>query len=268
VPDYIPAISAPLQEHPPDDLRWFALHGGKVSRAVWEGKISPREQFRLPPDSKIAFHLFIYDDFLEVFWKERRERYAILKGFDLVFAPNFSIYEDAPRFEHLFNMRRSAIVVKEMAEEGIRVVPDVSWYCREDIDRWLEFLDSTGAEVVSFSFQVVGRGLKGSKAWVSYLPGLRYFAQQFSGRIVLVGVVSPERYRLAVRAAGRPLAVLDTKSFVTARRGGMMVRGKVVRGGGRDSGKPRDVCFFEMAACIQKILAEIDREECEHCAEV
>jgi len=217
MPSYIPLVTAPLHSTPPNDLRWFAIHGGKTSRAVWDGEIEPRVQFRLPPDAKTVLHLFIKDDPLMRFWAERKERIVAIRNFDAVFAPNFSVYEDAPRFEHILAIRRSQTFVKEMVAEGIPVIPDVSWYRREDLDVQLEFLDSIGAETVAFSFQVVGR-IKGCGAWVSYLAGLRYFANRFPGRIYLVGMAAKTRYREAVRAAGRPLGVVDTRSFVKSRR--------------------------------------------------
>ena len=51
------------------------------------------------------------------FWAERKKRIVAIRNFDAVFAPNFSVYEDAPRFEHILAIRRSQTFVKEMVAE-------------------------------------------------------------------------------------------------------------------------------------------------------
>lgn len=257
LPPYVPLVTAPLQEGPPDVVEWFAVHGGKVRRAVWRGEIDVREQFNLPPRSKVALHLFVKDGYLDAFWKGRREKYPALRQFDAVFAPNFSVYEDAPRLEHLFNMRRAAVCIAEMAAAGAPVVPDVSWYCREDIERWAEFAAACGAGWVAFSFQSVGRELKGGSYWRSLLFGLRFLAGRLPAGvgIALVGVASPERVReAALAAAGRPLCVVDTKSFVTARKGGVIVRGKKLRA---PRGMSRDAAFFASASDLRREIGTI-----------
>lgn len=253
-PRYMPLVTAPLQEECPDDgLEWFAIHGGKVRREVWAGDMSVYEQFHLPSNKKLALHWFVKDHHLEKFWTNRRSYIPVLKEFNAVFAPNFSIYENSPRIEHLINMRRSAMAVSELAEAGVNVIPDVTWYRREDVDRWLEFLKATEATVAAFSMQVVG-AQKGCKAWVSYLAGLRYFASKFSGRIILVGANSKQRVSEACRAAGRSLSVVDTTSFVTARRGGIFINGKRCK---PDKRMSRDATFFASAVDLNNIFSEI-----------
>lgn len=259
IPPYMPLVTAPLQEECPEGgFEWLAVHGGKVRREVWRGEVSVHEQFRLPQGKKVILHWFVKDRYLEKFWSNRAAYIPVLREFDAVFAPNFSIYENSPRIEHLVNMKRTAIAVQEMARAGIRVIPDVTWYRREDIDRWLEFLDLTKAETAAFSMQVVGR-LKGCSAWQSYLAGLRYFAQRFEGRIVLIGVNSREKLIEAFRAAGRPLSVVDTTSFVTARKGGLMApTGKRVRKkGGLEVS--RDAAFFISASNMKCLVEKISK---------
>lgn len=257
IPPYMPLVTAPLQEECPEDgFEWLAVHGGKVRREVWRGEVSVHEQFRLPQGKKVILHWFVKDRYLEKFWSNRAAYIPVLREFDAVFAPNFSIYENSPRIEHLVNMKRTAIAVQEMARAGVRVIPDVTWYRREDINRWVEFLDLVGAEVAAFSMQVVGR-LKGCSAWQSYLAGLRYFARKFEGKIILIGVNSREKIAEAFRAAGHPLSVVDTTSFVTARKGGVITPdGKVVRKKG-GWGMPRDAAFFVSALNMREMIVKL-----------
>lgn len=256
VPLYMPLVTAPLQEKCPENgFEWFAVHGGKVRREVWSGEMSIYEQFRLPLDKKLVLYWFVKDRYLEKFWANRLAYIPVLKKLDAVFAPNFSVYENSPRIEHLINMKRAAIAIQEMAEAGVRVIPDVTWYRREDIDRWLEFLEAVGATVAAFSMQVVGHQ-KGCRAWLSYLAGLRYFARRFAGRIILIGTNSREKIAEAFRAAGRPLFIVDTKSFVTARRGGLVSSdGKVLQKKG-GWGMSRDAAFFVSASNMESMISK------------
>lgn len=257
LPSYVPLITAPLHEEcPADGPEWVAIHAGKVRREVWNGEMSVHEQFHLPTDKKVVLHWFIKDHYLERFWADRPAYIPALRRLDAVFAPNFSIYENSPRIEHLANMRRSAVSIREMVEAGVKVIPDVTWYRREDIDRWLELLDLMGAEVAAFSMQVVGR-LKGCSAWQSYLAGLRYFARKFKGQIILVGINSREKIAEAFRAAGRPLSVVDTVSFITARKGGVIAPdGKVARKkGGWEM--PRDAAFYVSALNMEMVIKRV-----------
>jgi hypothetical protein len=48
------------------------------------------------------------------------------QGWDLVLAPNYSIYGNWPRTEHLLNMRRALLLCAEMCEAGILAVPNLS----------------------------------------------------------------------------------------------------------------------------------------------
>lgn len=256
IPAYVPLVTAPLQEECPDDVEWVAVHGGKVRREVWRGEMSVHEQFRLPSGKKVALYWFVKDPYLEKFWTNRSVYMPVLREFDAVFAPNFSVYEDAPRIEHLVNMKRSAVSLLEMAEAGVKVIPDVTWYRREDMDRWLELLDLVGAETAAFSMQVVGR-LKGCSAWQSYLVGLRYFARRFKGRIVLVGANSMKKLSEAFRAAGRPLSVIDTKSFVTARKGKLLgLDGRTVR---EEDGRrvPRSLLFSANIRNMREMIKDL-----------
>ena len=79
-----------------------------------------------------------------------------------VIAPNFSVYEDTPRVEHLYNIRRSIIIYNELIDYGINAIPDISWYNINDLDFWIEKLNNSECSIIAFSFQVVDVRLKAS----------------------------------------------------------------------------------------------------------
>jgi hypothetical protein len=96
------------------DIPWVAIHGGRLLGA--KAELTPkhrrrplREVYRLGPSTRLALELYVEDRVLEGVWARRAlviEDLAEL-GFDLVLAPNMSVWRDAPRIEQLAQIRRS-----------------------------------------------------------------------------------------------------------------------------------------------------------------
>lgn len=255
-PEHLPLIATRLFEPFPEELSpWAVIHSAKMSRRVWgDGHI--RTEYGLSESTKTILGFYAPDPVLENFWKYRGERYQMIaREFNAAFAPNFSVYEDSPRMEHIVNMRRSNLVVSEMAAQGIIAIPDIGWYNLNDLDRWITFVREAGISLAAFSFQTVGRKNKSySAAWRSYIAGLRYFHQRIpeNVRLVLIGINSPVRMKEVYRIlAGRNLSFLDTNSFYTARKGGLLKESGGQKGA-QSLGLSRDQAFFESIKVFRK----------------
>lgn len=255
LPEHLPLVATRLFETLPlESAPWAAVHTAKMPSKVWSFGLV-REHYGLSGETKTVLGFYSPDRVLEQFWLRRGERYGMIKKeFDAAFAPNFSVYDDAPRMEHIFNMRRSNMVAAEMAAYGVAVIPDIGWYNKEDLDRWAEFTAKSNIGAVAFSFQTVGRSSKSRAVWKSSVAGLRYFCQNVPKgiRVVIVGVNSVPRMAEVFNAAGeRPLTFLDTTSFYTARKGGALKE----TGRDRDaksSGMSRDQAFFKSVEVFRK----------------
>lgn len=232
LPAYLPSVAARVHRRP-TSLRWVAVHAARaVLRADGRGlrplveRDGVRRALGLDPATPCALHFYVPDRPLEGFWRARRELYPwIADQFELVFTPNFSVYEDAPRLEHLINIKRSAVVYAEMLEAGIPAVPDIGWYEVRELDRWVAWLNEIGPPLAAFSFQGVGVGARGSRAWMGYLAGLRYLGERLRPDVglVLVGVAAPDRVRAALQAAGRRrIAILNSEAWSLSRNGRFM----------------------------------------------
>ncbi|OPX83400.1 MAG: hypothetical protein A4E53_04639 [Pelotomaculum sp. PtaB.Bin104] len=130
LPVHLPAVADPLKKTPgAGELPWVVIHGARFfsstgtglrpSAAAVGGNV--RRWLNVAPETRVGIHFYVKDRFLEGFWRYREDIYPLLCQFDLVFSPNFSVYEDSPRYEHLVNIRRCAIVYKEMLEREIKV---------------------------------------------------------------------------------------------------------------------------------------------------
>ena len=139
-------------------------------------------------------------------------------------APNFSLYEDAPRIEHLYNIKRSLIIYNKLVEHGIKAIPDIAWYNRNDIDFWIDQINKSKCSIIAYSFQVVDVRLKASNLWKNYLAALRYMAAKVKENvkcILVIGVNSETRMQ-EIRKAVPPniqISVLNQSAYTQSQRG-------------------------------------------------
>ena len=176
-------------------------------------------------NTKKCLEFYVKDTTLEGFWDKRHELYKQLKEFDFKFiiAPNFSIYTDAPRIDHLYNIKRSSIVYNELLESGINAVPDISYFNLADLNQWVNQINKNNIKLIAFSFQNVGVGLKPSNIWKQNLTGLRYLCENINSdvEIILAGVVSPFRIASIYDSINRShkLHILNQSAFVQSCKG-------------------------------------------------
>ncbi|WP_283697268.1 DUF4417 domain-containing protein [Clostridium perfringens] len=143
LPIYIPVMPDKIKENFnfKANKNIIAVHGEFFLNAAGSkitGAYNPgfRAALNLKEDLSGILEFYIKDRTLEGFWDNRKFIYKDLKRQDFlgIIAPNFSVYEDAPRLEHIYNIQRSKTVYNEMISEGLPAIPDVSWYSKEDLN--------------------------------------------------------------------------------------------------------------------------------------
>ncbi|HBV97361.1 MAG TPA: hypothetical protein DEF36_09995 [Desulfotomaculum sp.] len=232
VPPILPAVATRFGDMPaPGSLPWVVINAARmvISRNFKAGGLrrksgNIREFARVHPDTRIAMHMYIPDPPLEAFWRTRRDIYPSLREFDLVIAPNFSVYEDSPRLEHLINIKRSTLVYVEMLQNGIRAVPDVSWATYDDLDRWADYINRYSIPVISTSIQTVHQNA--SNYWRKYLNGVQYLARKIPREtvIILAGAGSIGKIKTIRIEIRQQLVFLTTQPFLLARKGRLINR--------------------------------------------
>lgn len=231
IPVHIPVLPDRFKKMPSYELlpvvgihgeNAFSRNGEKVRKIYEErgfyGALNVDER------TQGVLEFYIKDRTLEGFWDKRKSIYPAIKNLNLtaVITPNFSVYEDAPRVDHIYNIKRSSIVYNEMLNADIPVIPDVSWFDKNDLDRWCEEINLKDIKIISFGFQAVGVGMKTSNVWRTALSGFRYLCQNImpDTEIIIAGLVSPFRIVEVYRAAsGRKLHILNQSAYVQSRRG-------------------------------------------------
>lgn len=78
-------------------------------------------------DKTAGVHFYIDDYQFERIWVSPEKYIEVLKEFDCVLTPDFSLYMDMPLAMKLWNVFRSRLIGQMMQDAGITVIPTVSW---------------------------------------------------------------------------------------------------------------------------------------------
>lgn len=230
LPDHIPIFPDRLTEPLKIANNVIGIHSGNMFSNNGES-INPRflnkglkGALNVSHDIEGVLEFYVKDRTLEGFWDNRENIYEKLKPFKwrAIIAPNFSVYEDAPRVDHLYNMKRSSIIYNEMIQHGLPAIPDIAWYNQIDLEQWIREINNNELKTIAFSFQVVDVRLKASSLWKHYLMGFKYLCQRIPEdiQVVVAGVVSPIRLEAIKKAAGnRRLMILNQTAYLQSRRG-------------------------------------------------
>ncbi|MCL2676262.1 MAG: DUF4417 domain-containing protein [Streptococcaceae bacterium] len=72
-------------------------------------------------------HFYLDDYQFERVWANPEKYIKLLKKFDCVFSPDFSLYVDMPLALQIYNIYRSRCLGAYWQSEGINVIPTLSW---------------------------------------------------------------------------------------------------------------------------------------------
>ena len=99
------------------------------------------------PDSLIGFnyaltnknkdtgvHFYVDDYQFERIWNEPEKYIDVLKEYDCVLTPDFSLYMDMPISMKIWNVFRSRLIGQMCQDAGLAVIPTVSWAEKETFD--------------------------------------------------------------------------------------------------------------------------------------
>ena len=171
------------------------------------------------------------DPLVEAFWTARRTLIPQIaaQGWDLVLAPNYSMYANQPRAEHLLNFRRNLLIASELADAGVAAVPNLYWFRKEDLDRYLSWVDDTRPSAIAVNLQT----FRTDEDWeLMALPGLTYLSMGLPEDLVVIvaGSSRVDRIGALVELFGERLRLVAQNAQAYARHGALMTaEGRVDR---------------------------------------
>lgn len=232
LPTYIPVMPDKVRSefHFSEVNNTVGVHGefllsadGRNISSVYKMK-GYKGALNLPDDVMGILEFYIKDRALEGFWENRKVLYKQLKkqNFKAIITPNFSLYEDAPRSEHLYNIQRAKKVYNEMIQEKLPAVLDVIWATNEDLEFWINEINKSNIKTIAFSFMNVDTRLKASNAWRHYLLGYKILISRISQdiEIIIAGISSIKRFVEIKKISGnRNISILHQAAWVNSRKG-------------------------------------------------
>ena len=96
-----------------------------------------------------GIHFYVDDYQFERIWSDPHKYINILREFDCVLTPDFSLYMDMPMSMKIWNVFRSRLVGQMMQDEGLTVIPTVSWAEAETFDFCFDGLPVGGVMSIS-----------------------------------------------------------------------------------------------------------------------
>jgi len=87
----------------------------------------PFSEVRSEENKRQWVHFYTDDHNFECLWNNPRAYLEMLKSFDGVIAPDFSLYRDMPLIMQLWNTYRNRALAHWLQSEGISVIPNVQW---------------------------------------------------------------------------------------------------------------------------------------------
>jgi hypothetical protein len=237
LPRFIPQVDGHDIPRFDADLGWPA-YGIGLRRVVSPatGEIVPkfagrtaRQALGLRPGQLAVLVGYGEDPLVERVWTGRHTLFPLLaaQAWDLVLAPNYSMYGNQPRAEHLLNFRRNLKIAGELEVAGLPAVPNLYWFRKEDLDREIAWCADVAPEAVAVNLQTFRTDVD----WEQMaLPGLAYLAGGLpdATRVVVTGSSRADRIATLQQLFGARLHLVSQNPLQYARHGARMTpRGRV-----------------------------------------
>ncbi|MBW3613857.1 MAG: DUF4417 domain-containing protein [Actinobacteria bacterium] len=232
LPGFIPQVDGHDVAAFDADLHWpaygvglrrvFSLRTRRVY-PKFEGEIA-REALGLGADQLAVLVGYGTDPLVEAFWTHRHALIEALAAqrWDLVLAPNYSMYGNQPRAEHLLNFRRNLLIATEMVAAGVPAVPNIYWFRLEDLDRYLAWFDDTRPAAMAINLQT----FRTEEDWETMaLPGLTYLSLGIPEDLAVIVTGSSRSDRIATLLelfGDRRLHLVSQNAQAYARHGAVM----------------------------------------------
>ncbi len=81
-----------------------------------------------------GIHFYIDDYQFERIWNDTARYVEVLKKFDCILTPDFSLYMDMPMAMKIWNTFRSRLIGQICQQAGLIVIPTISWAEKETLD--------------------------------------------------------------------------------------------------------------------------------------
>lgn len=114
-------------------------------------------------EKNVGIHFYLDDYQFERLWNKPEDYIDILKQYNCIFSPDFSLYMDMPMAMKIWNIYRSRLLGQYYQEQGIKVIPTLSWAEKETFQFCFDGIPE--GSIVSISTIGVKRNKEALKIW-------------------------------------------------------------------------------------------------------
>lgn len=121
-------------------------------------------------DKNTGIHFFIDDYQFERIWNNPEQYVDILKEYQCILSPDFSLYMDMPMPMKIWNIYRSRQIGQYYQSEGINVIPTLSWAEKETFEFCFKGIPK--GSIVAISTIGVKRNKDAMKIWTDGMDAM------------------------------------------------------------------------------------------------
>ena len=114
-------------------------------------------------EKNVGIHFYLDDYQFERVWNKPEDYIETLKQYECILSPDFSLYMDMPMPMKIWNIYRSRQIGQYYQNQGIKVIPTLSWAEKETFDFCFEGIPE--GSIVSISTIGVKKNKEALKIW-------------------------------------------------------------------------------------------------------
>lgn len=114
-------------------------------------------------EKNVGIHFYLDDYQFERLWNKPEDYTELLKQYDCILSPDFSLYMDMPMPMKIWNIYRSRLIGQYYQGQGIKVIPTLSWAEKETFEFCFEGIPK--GSIVSISTIGVKQNKEALKIW-------------------------------------------------------------------------------------------------------
>ena len=114
-------------------------------------------------EKNVGIHFYLDDYQFERLWNRPEDYIEILKQYECILSPDFSLYMDMPMPMKIWNIYRSRLIGQYYQSQGIKVIPTLSWAEEETFQFCFEGIPQ--GSIVNISTIGVKKNKKALEIW-------------------------------------------------------------------------------------------------------
>lgn len=174
-----------------DDTLKLLLDGAKICgrydfpvvracRAV-PNKLTPFN-YALTSRERVGWLHFFVDDYqFERLWNNPMKYLPIIKRFDGVIAPDFSMFSQMPIAQQIYNCWRNRVIAAWLQREGVEVIPTIEWSDRASLEWCLDGLPLNSTLAVQTNGCFVS-----TRSKANFIRGMDHIYNKLSPTAILI----------------------------------------------------------------------------------